>query len=85
MGRHEEPLPGRADGTFRGTARRLAGLPGPFLVMWLVVLTGLAISGVVVQDAYGDFWGAAVSAGLAPFIASMLLKGKLRRRGPRPR
>jgi hypothetical protein len=85
MGRHEEPLPGRADGTFWGTARRLARLPAPFLVMLLVILIGLAVIAVVVQDAYGDFWGALVSAGVAPFIVSMILRGKLRRRGARPR
>jgi hypothetical protein len=85
MGRHEEPLPDRADGTFWGTARRLVRLPKAFLLVLLAILIGLAIVSVMVQNAYGDFWGALVSAGLAPFIASMLLRGKLRRRRARPR
>jgi hypothetical protein len=85
MGRHEEPLPDRAGGTFWGTARRLTRLPNAFLLMLLAIVIGLAIVAVVVQNAYGDFWGALVSAGLAPFVASMLLRGKLRRRDTRPR
>jgi hypothetical protein len=85
MGRHEEPLPDRADGTFWGTARRLARLPKAFLIMLLALVIGLAIVAVLVQNAYGEVWGALVSAGLAPFVASMLLRGKLDRRGARPR
>jgi hypothetical protein len=85
MGRHEEPLPDRADDTLWGTARRLARLPKAFLLMLLAIVIGLAIVSVAVQNAYGGIWGAPVSAGLAPFVASMLLRGKLRRRDTRPR
>jgi hypothetical protein len=85
MGRHEEPLRDSGDGTFWGTARRLTRLPKAFLLMLLAIVIALAFVAVVVQNAYGDFWGALVSAGLAPFIASMLLRGRLGRRGTRPR
>jgi hypothetical protein len=85
MGRHEEPLPDQADGTFWGTARRMARLPAPFLMMLLVILIGLGILAVVVQNAYGDTWGALVSAFLAPLIGAMLVRSRLRRRGRGPR
>jgi hypothetical protein len=85
MGRHEELPPDRADGTFWGTVRRVARLPKAFLVILLVILIGLGIIAVVVGNAYGDGWGALVSAGLGPFIVSMLLRGRLPRRGPGPR
>lgn len=85
MGRHETPPSARADATFWGTARRVARLPKTFLVLLLAVLTGLAIISVMVQNAYGGFWGALVSAGVAPFAGSMMLRSRLGRRGARPR
>jgi pilus assembly protein TadC len=80
MGRHEEPVPGRADGTFWGTARWLVRQPVPFLVMLLAILVGLGVLAVVLQNAYGGFWGALVSAGLGPFVVSILLRSRMRRR-----
>jgi hypothetical protein len=84
MGRHEEPLTGRADGTFWDTVWRIARLPAPFLVMLFTSLIGLGILAVVIQNAYGDIWGALISAFLGLLVVSMLLRSRLRRRDPGP-
>lgn len=82
MGRHEGPPPGQADGSFWGTTRRLARLPAMFLVMLLVTLIGLGILAVMIGNAYGDVWGALISAGVAPIVGSMLLRSRRRRSDP---
>jgi hypothetical protein len=79
MGRHEEPLPDRTDGTFWGTARQLARQPLMFLVLLLAILLGLSILAVQVGNAYGAIWGAAIGGGVAPLAGSMLLRARTSR------
>ena len=82
MGRHQEPQPELGERTFWGTFRLVAKLPLTFLLAMLAVLIALSILAVHVGDAYGDIWGALVSAGVAPLVGSILLRARLARRHP---
>ena len=83
MGRHEQPQPQPGERTFWGVARLIAKLPLTFLLAMLALLVGLGILAIRVEDAYGVFWGALVSAGVAPFAGGLLLRARLARRRPR--
>jgi hypothetical protein len=82
MGRHEEPQPESGERTFWGTFRLVAKLPPTFLLAMLALLLGLGILAVQVGNAYGDIWGALVSAGIAPFVGGLLLRARMARRHP---
>jgi hypothetical protein len=79
MGRHQaarrEPVP--ATGTFWGVLRLVVRLPAGVLLLLVAVLVGLGILAVQVGDAYGDTWGALISAGVAPIIGSLLLRAAM--------
>lgn len=83
MGRHEEPQPESGKRTFWGTFRLVAKLPSMFLLEMLALLIGFGILAVQVGNAYGYFWGALISAGIAPFVGGLPLRAKLARRDPR--
>jgi hypothetical protein len=83
MGRHEQPQPQSGERTFWGMVRLIAKLPLTFLLAMLALLAGFGILAIRVENAYGDFWGALVSAGIAPFVGGLLLRARLARRHPR--
>ena len=83
MGRHEQPQPQSGERTFWGMVRLIAKLPLTFLLAMLALLIGLGILAVRLENAYGGFWGALVSAGVAPFAGGLLLRARLARRHPR--